>query len=272
MKKSILTITFILLIFISCKQDDNQGIEEPKASIELVSGDNQFGIINTQIAEPIVLIVKNELGEPLSGVQVLFEISEGALSSSTLTTNNDGKVSVNWTLGNSLGIQTLTVKSFGKNGTDLINSPIQINATAISPCITKINSTEFLIPNPSIVRSSINVVENLTITDVNVTLNIIHSNVAAVKIALESPTGVTVILYFPGGDGGSLGFVNTTFDDDASVMISNGLGTFTGSFIPDNSLSVLNDSSSSGEWTLIITSSGGNEGTLLNWSLELCLE
>jgi len=275
MKNFIIKITILLVVAIinSCNSDDDPVKTNVATSIELISGDNQFAITSTQITEPIVLMVKNELEEPLAGVQVVFEVTEGSISSTTLTTDNDGKVSVNWTLGDNLGIQTLTAKSFGANGTDLINSPIHINATAISSCITKTNATEFLIPdNESFVRSSIHVVENLTVTDVNVTINILHDYVGDLRIILESPSGATIPLCLRRG-GSDNNFINTTFDDDANISILDGSAPFNGVFKPESLLFVLNGSSSLGEWRLFVEDvDAGVEGTLINWSLELCLE
>ncbi len=55
------------------------------------------------------------------------------------------------------------------------------------------------------------------------------------------------------------------------MAISNGVAPFTGTFIPDRSLTDFNGKQSNGLWELRIydAASGGNGGTLQNW--EICL-
>jgi hypothetical protein len=66
-------------------------------------------------------------------------------------------------------------------------------------------------------------------------------------------------------------FANTWFDDAATTPIASGTGPFTGSYIPDSPLSVLNGTPTNGTWTLRVTDTVNQDGgQILDWTLELC--
>ncbi len=95
------------------------------------SGANQSAIVETALSTPIVMKVMDQNGDPFEGTTVYFTVTEGSVSSATLTTDVDGKVSVDWTLGSSIGTQTLTVAAFKADGTTaLTDSPFSITAIA----------------------------------------------------------------------------------------------------------------------------------------------
>jgi len=103
------------------------------ASIELVSGGDQSAVANNTLAEYIVFIVKDASGNPFVGTNVNFSITEGnlgATGNSTIT-NADGLANVSWTVGPTVGTQTLSVTAFKADGTShLTGSPLVVNATA----------------------------------------------------------------------------------------------------------------------------------------------
>jgi len=108
------------------------------------------------------------------------------------------------------------------------------------------------------------------ITDVNVTLTIEHTWMSDLDVFLISPAGTRVELTT---DNGSLddGYINTTFDDEATTAITAGSYPFTGSYQPEGTLTDFNGENSSGTWTLEITDdTGGDAGNLLSWSLDIC--
>ncbi len=125
-KKSFLTLFIAVLISLTACN------KEPKAtSIEVASGNNQTGEVGTVLATPIVITVKDQKGEAYPDATVKFEVSEGSVSSATATTDDNGNVSVTWTLGSTEGEQTLTITAFEEDETTpLENSPITIKATA----------------------------------------------------------------------------------------------------------------------------------------------
>ena len=132
--------------------------------------------------------------------------------------------------------------------------------------------TPVVIPDNSPIgaNSSITVTDAFTITDVNVTVNITHTYDADLTISLTSPNGSEIILSDGNGGSGD-NYTNTVFDDDGNTLIQAGSAPFTGTFVPEESLSTFNDEVSGGIWTLkIVDGFGLDIGTLNSWSIEVC--
>lgn len=125
-----LFLTMITVLF-SCTEDE----ESPEAfRIELVSGENQEAEVNTQLNENIVFLVTDQNSTPFPDAQVIFSIEEGLLSSTSARTDNDGKISIHWTLGPTAGTHILTASSINpRTFSPLLGSPIKVDATATSP-------------------------------------------------------------------------------------------------------------------------------------------
>lgn len=106
-----------------------------------------------------------------------------------------------------------------------------------------------------------------TIADLNVKLNITHSNDADLEVFLIAPDGTQLELFANvGGDGDN--FSNTILDDEAATTINLGKAPFKGSYSPKNNLSIFDGKSITGTWTLVITDvKVGGTGTLDSWSL-----
>lgn len=129
-KLSILSAAILFLMpatltFTSC---DNGDDPKPKAatSIELVSGGSQSALAGQTLANPVVVIVKDQNGSPFAGETVYFKVTEGSVSAASAVTNSGGKASVEWTLGATEGAQTLTVIGTST----LTGSPLQVTASA----------------------------------------------------------------------------------------------------------------------------------------------
>lgn len=125
---------------------DKEDPEPTKAatSIELISGGSQTGEVNVALANPIEIIVKDQNGDAFAGTTVNFSVTEGSVSSATITTGANGKASITWTLGASVGIQSLAVTAFKSNGTTaLTGSPLTVRATA-TPEPTEATSIELV--------------------------------------------------------------------------------------------------------------------------------
>jgi len=126
---AIIVITSISMIFSSCKKDDPM----EATSIELVAGADQTGSVETALTNTIDVLVKDQDGNSFHNATVKFAVTEGAVSSATVSTNESGKASVTWTLGINVGIQTMTITAFKADvTTELSGSPITVNATATS--------------------------------------------------------------------------------------------------------------------------------------------
>ncbi|MFN7804166.1 MAG: proprotein convertase P-domain-containing protein, partial [Planctomycetaceae bacterium] len=108
-----------------------------------------------------------------------------------------------------------------------------------------------------------------SVDDVEVTVNISHTWVSDLRLALLGPNGVSVALVTGRGGSGD-NFTNTTFDDQAATAISAGAAPFTGRFRPETPLAGFNGISPNGTWTLVATDTvTADAGVLQNWSLRV---
>lgn len=128
--------------------------------------------------------------------------------------------------------------------------------------------TPLSIPDEAQTSSSIEIADDFTITDVNVTLTITHPLAHDLTIWVVSPQGSRAFLAVQAGDTGA-NFTDTTFDDSASTDIANGNEPFSNSYIPETALSVFDDENALGTWTLyVMDSESGNTGVLQSWTLS----
>jgi hypothetical protein len=69
--------------------------------IEIVSGDNQFSKFGTELPKPMVVKVSTDDGSPAGDIPVVFQaiLGGGSVSSSRASTNDEGLVSTQLTLG-----------------------------------------------------------------------------------------------------------------------------------------------------------------------------
>ncbi len=105
---------------------------------------------------------------------------------------------------------------------------------------------------------------------VQVCVNITHTWLDDLEIALIAPDGTMVVLSNRHGDDGD-DYQNTCFSMSATVPIQNGTPPFTGQFLPDGNLSdVNNGQDGNGEWLLYLEDHYPfeDEGTLIGWSLS----
>ena len=80
------------------------------SAIEVVSGNRQRALLQTVLADPVVVRVLNSSGEPFAGTTVHFAPAQahGLVSHDSVTANQAGEAAVLWTLGDSAGPHTLT--------------------------------------------------------------------------------------------------------------------------------------------------------------------
>ena len=107
------------------------------------------------------------------------------------------------------------------------------------------------------------------ITDVNVTLDVTHTFDGDLEITLIAPDGTRIILVNNRGGTGE-NFAGTTFDDEAAASITAGSAPFSGSFRPEQLLSMLDGKNANGVWQLEIDDQAAvDTGTLNSWSLTI---
>ena len=132
---------------------------------------------------------------------------------------------------------------------------------------TYTNSTAESIKPSSLTVSSLTLPTG-TVGDVALRLNINYPVDKDLYIYLISPSGKTIALDYNRGGWGA-NFTNTVFSQQASTPIANGTAPFSGTYLPDASLSQLSGSSTGGAWRLAIRNYGSHYGTLANWSLTV---
>ncbi len=103
----------------------------------------------------------------------------------------------------------------------------------------------------------------------SVCISISHNWVSELEVYLRSPDGTTIPLTIQNA-GAGIGYSGTCFTGNATTPIENGTSPFTGNFIPDGYLGLVNNGQSAdGTWQLCINDVvAGATGTLLNWSIS----
>ena len=88
---------------------------EPADALEKVSGDNQSGTPGNALANPFVVEVQDEDGEPLTGHSVTFSVTAGggSLSETSARTNANGRAQTTLTLGSALGVNSVQASVSG---------------------------------------------------------------------------------------------------------------------------------------------------------------
>ena len=87
-------------------------VAESTLRLVKISGDNQQGVFGSQLAEPLVVEVKDRQNRPVQGVQVMFSVTNGdaklrgQLTNDHFTTDTNGRAAHTLTLG---GARTNTV-------------------------------------------------------------------------------------------------------------------------------------------------------------------
>jgi hypothetical protein len=108
-------------------------------------------------------MVKDQNGNAFANATVNFDVTEGNVSSNVEKTDIEGSVSVTWTLGSTIGIQTLIVKAYKADGiTELTGSPLSITANASIPTsVTDIDGNTYSVVE---IGDQIWMAENLNVT------------------------------------------------------------------------------------------------------------
>jgi subtilisin-like proprotein convertase family protein len=120
-------------------------------------------------------------------------------------------------------------------------------------------------------ESQLSIPVNRVIVDMNVTVRITHEFDGDLGLYLLGPGGAVVRLAFRVGHDGH-NFTNTTFDDEATTPIATGSAPFSGSFIPDQSLTQWDGAGTIGVWVLRVTDFAANDtGRLQAWQLTFML-
>ena len=87
------------------------------AAIAMVDGNGQTAGIGEALANPLVVVVTDESGDPVEGVSVTWDADgSGAVSAGTSQSGSDGHASIQRTLGSQAGEQTTSATVTGLSG------------------------------------------------------------------------------------------------------------------------------------------------------------
>jgi subtilisin-like proprotein convertase family protein len=144
-------------------------------------------------------------------------------------------------------------------------------STGTSACLNLENNTPTAVISTLTTSSTINIPEDISISDINVTVNITHPYIGDVVIDLVSPAGTSVSLI--ASKCGTNDDMEATFDDlgEATVICSSDSPSISGTLKPSQPLSAFNGEPSGGNWILNVTDTGiGDDGLLTSWSIDYC--
>ena len=89
-----------------------------------ISGDDQEGLIDTELANPFIVEVHDQNNAAFDGATVTFAITAGggSLSTTIITTDANGRAESTLTLGPNLGTNTVSVSVEGIQGTETFSA------------------------------------------------------------------------------------------------------------------------------------------------------
>jgi len=204
-----------------------------------------------------------------------------SVSFSPTSLNSDGDFIM--TIGNidatAQGTYTITVTGTSNSVTETVDVVLDNNCTEIV-CNDHVATDLPVTISPTgaglMYTSTITVVEDLPIDDINVSFSIDHTWIRDITATITSPNGTTVELTSVNGVDGAGEYQNTLFDQEAATAIDGDTpagNIFIGPYIPEGDLSLIYGEMSAGDWVLTITDNfdldGGN---LTSFEIELCLE
>ena len=121
------------------------------------------------------------------------------------------------------------------------------------------------------ITSTITLLNDLPVADINVNLDLTHSFLADLEVTLISPAGTRVILV-SNSCGGNQDIL-ATFDDSAEGFICGTTPAIQGTVRPLGSLTAFNGESTYGDWILEVKDIAASDGGSLNeFSMDICVE
>jgi subtilisin-like proprotein convertase family protein len=125
------------------------------------------------------------------------------------------------------------------------------------------------IPVRTIVYDSITITQTGVVSDVDVNLTLLHPIASDIAIWLvHSGIPMNQLSIYNGGSAAN--YINTTFDDESEISISQGTPPFTGRFRPQQPLYSFDNTQLQGLWRLrVFNNSTIYTGQLMNWCINI---
>ena len=176
------------------------------------------------------------------------------------------QVGSNVACGTVIPIQIATVSNEG-SWTDTIS--VQVGAPVFNSNTYTSTDVPKTISDNTIVTSNLTIANTGVIGDLNVQVSITHTWDGDLTLTLIGPNAQRVTLVNRRGSSGD-NFTGTIFDDQAATAITAGTPPYTGSFRPEQPLSVFNGMAANGTWKLEVNDqAAGDTGTLTAWSIQV---
>lgn len=157
------------------------------------------------------------------------------------------------------------------------NNPQPQPSNATMPSCATVTSTNVPVAlpsaSPTVTTDVISVPNEISIEDINVTLDISHTWVDDLTISLESPQGTTVVILDASVLCSGEDDIDVILDDQATDVLSCGAGTpaISGTVQPTQPLSGFNGENSVGDWTLIVNDAFSGDGGSINvFEMVIC--
>ncbi len=155
-------------------------ISLPASKLVLQAGGSQTGAINAPLTDTIVVRTLASDDVPVAGVTVAFAVATGGGSVATINGVSDslGRVRAVWTLGGTLGAQSITATSPG-----LTFSPLTINATAVAGTPTQL----VIASQPTIVTAGAGFTPPIVVEARDAFGNVATSFTGEISLAINGP-------------------------------------------------------------------------------------
>ena len=194
---------------------------------------------------------------------------------SAVAGSNNTKFEIIFPTQRTVGTYTLTV---GPNVLDVHGTPMDQdqdgkagNATtdrfsatfAIDPFYEYAGNGPLAIKGNFTTVSTVTLSKDITIDALRVKVLLSYPHISDLVIRLTGPDGTSVLLSSRQGTGNNL--VSALFSDAASTTLSQSTGPYTGSYRPDNPLSVFHGKDARGTWTFSVQDAVANTSGMLHF-------
>jgi len=165
----------------------------------------------------------------------------------------------------------------GDGDTDCDDSDCAVLAACVVGCPDGSDPTTYTasglpvaIPDPGSAQATVTVPASGIVRKAVVQISINHTYTGDLVIGLQPPNGGPIVLSDRHGSTGE-NYTDTIFSDDATTAIASGTAPFTGSYQPDEALSVVEGFPAEGTWTLDVSDEASiDSGSITAYSIHLC--
>ncbi len=216
-------------------------------------------------------------GINVSHVDILMSVNDGQTFDVILAENVPNNGSYDVTVPDIKGFGYKIMVKARDNIFYAINEGfVEIGYFVNRSCFTFENTTDYNITDNTdnyAIESSVNVPSKPgKLVDVNLTIDVTHSYIGDLEIALVNPEG-TMVELMKRRDCSSEADLKVVFDHEGEPFDCSNTGSFSYYNSFKDSIATFYDNIAEGDWTLKIGDHGpGDVGILNNWSLELCFE